>query len=161
VEAMVQVVDDVHQTDGVDVEHSGGVGIVAHFRRIASNANQVADAECAGAQQVRLNAQYITIAAGIVQNRLDGNLGRGHQAQCLVAETCRSAWAIGNVDRVHTHGLQVARTFDFPGSVDTLRRNDLDHDYEFSVGDLAAKVRALLYRGRLHRTCHRLRFRMR
>ena len=39
----IQVMDDVDESDGVDVEHGGGVGIISHLRRIARDADQVAN----------------------------------------------------------------------------------------------------------------------
>ena len=116
VEPVIQVVDDVHQADGVHVEHRGGVGIVAHLRRIAGDADQVANSQRARAQQVRLNAQHVAVAAGVVQDRLDADLLRHHQAQRLVAQSRRSARAVGNVDGIHAHRLQVARALDFLGA---------------------------------------------
>ena len=74
IEAAIQVVDDVHQPDGVHVEHRGRVGIVAHLRRIAGDADQVANADRGRAQQVRLDAQHVAVAAGVVQDRLDADL---------------------------------------------------------------------------------------
>src|SRR2546421_7007801 len=41
IEATVQVVYDVHQPDCVDVEDRCGVGIIAHFWRIAGDADQI------------------------------------------------------------------------------------------------------------------------
>ena len=68
VEAAIQVVNDIHQTDGIHVEDGGRVGIVAHLRRVAGNANQVADTHGGGAQEIGLNAEDIPVAAGVVQD---------------------------------------------------------------------------------------------
>ena len=32
VEAAIQVVNDIHQSDGIHIKHRGGIGIVAHLR---------------------------------------------------------------------------------------------------------------------------------
>ena len=53
VQAVIQIVDDVDQADGVHVEHRGRVGIGAHARRIAGDADQVADADGVRAEQLR------------------------------------------------------------------------------------------------------------
>src|SRR5207247_3311119 len=41
IEATVQVVYDVHQPDWVDVEDRCGVGIIAHFWRVAGGGDQI------------------------------------------------------------------------------------------------------------------------
>ena len=66
--------DDIHQADGVDVEDGSGVGIVAHFRWVAGDADEVVDAGGGGSEQVRLNAEHIAVAAGVVKDRFDADL---------------------------------------------------------------------------------------
>jgi hypothetical protein len=68
VETAIEVMNDVHQADRVHVKHRGGVGIAAHFRRIAGDADQVANARSRCSQQIRLNAQHVAVAAGVVQD---------------------------------------------------------------------------------------------
>ena len=69
IEAVIEVVDDVHQADGVHVEDRGGVGIEAHARRIAGDADQVAHARGVGAQQLGLDAQDVAVAAAEMVGR--------------------------------------------------------------------------------------------
>ena len=139
VEPAVQVVDDVDQSDGIHVEDRGGVGIVAHLRRIAGDADQVADADGAGAQQVRLNAQHVAVAAGVVQDGLDADLLRISR---------HSAWLLMRAEARGLSGMLTASTpTDFRkrapsislAGVDALGRNDLDHGDELAVGDLASQ----------------------
>ena len=74
IEAAIEVVDDVHQSDSVHVEDSRGVGIVAQLGRIAGDADEVVDAHGAGAQQVRLDAEDVAVAAGVVQHGLNADI---------------------------------------------------------------------------------------
>ena len=113
IEPAIQVVNDVDQADGIHVEDRGGIGIVAHLRRIAGDADQVADADGAGAQQVRLNAQHIAIAAGVMQDGLDADLLLHQQAQRLIAHAGRGARTVGDIDRIHADRLQELRAFQF------------------------------------------------
>ena len=66
--------NNIDQADGIDIKDSGGIGIAAHLRRIAGDANQITNADRRRAQQVRLNAEYVAIAAGVVQNGFDPGL---------------------------------------------------------------------------------------
>src|SRR5262245_39268985 len=55
IQAAIKVVDDVHQSDGIDIKHCGGVGIIAHLRRIAGNADQVMQPDGCGTEEIGLN----------------------------------------------------------------------------------------------------------
>ena len=74
IEAVVEIVDNVDQPDGVHVEYCGGVGIEAHARRIAGDADEVAHAGRMGAQQFRLDAQNVAVAAAEMIGGLDSGL---------------------------------------------------------------------------------------
>ena len=74
VAAVVELRDDVGQADRVDVEDGGGIRIVAERRGIAGDEQQVANAHRVGAQQIRLDAQQVAVAAGVVQDGLDAGL---------------------------------------------------------------------------------------
>ncbi len=115
IESAIQIADDVDQPDGIHIEDRGGVGIVAHLRRIAGNADQIANADGAGAQQVRLDAQHVAVATGVVQDGLDADLLLHQKTERLVAHARRGARAVGNIDAVHADRLQEARAFDLLG----------------------------------------------
>ncbi len=73
-EPLIQIVDDIGEPDGVHVEHRGGIRIGAHARRIAGDADQVADAHRVRAQQFGLDAENVAVAAAEVQHGLDPGL---------------------------------------------------------------------------------------
>ena len=73
VEPAIQIVYDVHQANRIHIENSGCVGIIPHLRRITGDADQVADPRGCRAQQIGLNAQNVTVAAGVMQDCLDAN----------------------------------------------------------------------------------------
>ena len=60
--------------DRVGVEHAGGVRVVAQFRRVARDKQEVADAAGGAGQQVGLHADQVAVAATEVQHRLDVGL---------------------------------------------------------------------------------------
>src|ERR1035441_7162838 len=74
IQAVVEVVDDVDEADGVDVEDRRGVGVKAHARRIAGDADEVAHPRGVRAQQLRLDAQNVAVAAAEVAHRLDAGV---------------------------------------------------------------------------------------
>jgi len=101
IEPAIEIVNNVYQADRVHVEDRGCVGIAAHFRRVAGNANQVSDSDCGRAQQVGLNAQHIAVPAGVMQDGFDSGLLLQKQRQGLVTHTGGGARAIRNIDCVH------------------------------------------------------------
>ena len=108
VEPVVQIVDDVHQADRVDVEDRGCVRIVAQLRRIAGEAENVLQPDRRCAQQIALNAQHIAVAAGVVQDRLDADVLLDLHAEALRAHAGAGARRIRHVDRVDSQPVQHA-----------------------------------------------------
>ncbi len=98
---MIEPPHDVHQADRVDVEDCRRIGIVAQLRRIAGQAENVLEPDRRGAQQVRLNAEHIPIAARVVQDRLDARVLLNLNAQALRAHAGRRTRRVGHVDCVH------------------------------------------------------------
>ncbi len=146
VQAPVQVVHDVDQADRVHVEHRRRVGIVAHLRRIAGDADQIVNAQRRRAQQVRLHAQHIAVAAGVVQDGFDADFLLHQQRQRLVAHARRGPRAVRNIDRVHAHRFQETRAFNFLADIGSLGRDNLHHGHEFAGGDLRAQLGPLFQR---------------
>ena len=132
--------DDVHQPDRIHVEYRGRVRIIAHLRRIACDADEVANAHRGRAQQIRLDAEHIAIAAGVMQDRFNPHLALNDQRQGLVRDARRSARAVGNVDAIDAHRLQKARAFDFLADVGAFRRHDLDHRDKLARNQFAAQI---------------------
>src|SRR5262249_10233099 len=86
VQPEIQVVNDVHQTDGIDVKDRRGVRIVAELRRIAGDADQVVDPHRVTAQQLGLHAEHIAVATRKVQRGFDARLLLHKNAQCNIAQ---------------------------------------------------------------------------
>ena len=86
---MIQPGHDVGQADRIDVEHRGGVGIVADAPGIARDQQQVAQAHRVRAEQIGLNAEQVAIAAGVVQQRLDARLLLDQHRERQRAQTAR------------------------------------------------------------------------
>ena len=150
IEALVEAVHDVHEPNGVDVEDRRGVGIVAHLGRVAGEAKDIFQADGGCAQQVALDAEYVAIAAGVVQDRLDADLLLDLHAKALRAHPRTGPRRVGHVDRVDT----VARQQRCPGklllAIEALGRNNLHHRDEFAVGNAFADTRPLAQGRRLN-----------
>ena len=144
IEPTVQVVHNVDEANGIHVKHSSRVRIIAHFRRIAGDANQIPDTDCGRSQQVTLDAQHIPVAARIMQNRVDAYVALNKQRQRLVAHARRRARAVWDIDRVHTNRLQKPRSFNFFLNIDSLGRDDLNHRDKLASSQLGAEKRSIL-----------------
>src|ERR1035437_895097 len=74
VEAVVEAAQHVDQADGIHIENGRRIRIVAKFGRVAGKAEDVVQAYRRGSQQVRLNAEDIAIAAGVMEDRVDAGV---------------------------------------------------------------------------------------
>ena len=78
-----------------------GIRIVAELGRIASEAENVFEADRRCAEQVRLDAQHVSIAACVMQDRLDAGVLLNLDAEALRAHAGRRAGRVGHVDGVY------------------------------------------------------------
>ena len=74
VEAVIEPAHHVGEADRVDVEDRRGIGVVADLAHVAGDAEQVAHAHRVRAEQVRLDAEQVAVAARILEQRLDAGL---------------------------------------------------------------------------------------
>ena len=79
VESVVEPGHQVGQSDAVDVEHGGGVGVGPHLRRVAGDDQQVVEPAGRGAEQVGQHAEQVAVAAGVVDDRLEPDLALDQQ----------------------------------------------------------------------------------
>ena len=100
IQPLIQIVDDIGEADGIDVEDGGGIGIGAHARRIARDADQIANARCVRAQQFALDAERVTVAAAEMEYGLDPGVLLNQLAGDLRAQAGAGAGAIGNIDAI-------------------------------------------------------------
>ncbi len=133
----------VDEADGVDIENGGGVGIVAQLGRVAGEAEDVVQPDGRRAEQVRLDAENVAVAAGVMQHRLDAGVLLDLDAEALRAHARRGARRVGHVDGVHAELRQKARAFDLleqsmprGGTISTRVTN-------VPVGDESADARTL------------------
>ena len=63
IQAVIQLLAMFDQPDGVHVEDRGRVRITAHARRIAGDADEIADARRVGSKQLGLDAENIAYFA--------------------------------------------------------------------------------------------------
>ena len=87
VEPAVQPRDHVGQADRIDVEDRRRVRVVADAWRVAGDEQHVADAHRVRAEQVRLHAEQVSVAARVVEDRLDAGLLL-HDAATRPARSC-------------------------------------------------------------------------
>ena len=157
VQSPVHQMDHVGQADRVDVEDCRGIGIRAHFRRIAGNQQEVPQAEGGAAEEVGMHAQQIAVPAAVVEHRLDSDAlleqhSDGDRTHAILrARPVRDVHGIDArfLDRVDSgdHGLRI-RPFG---------RRNFDGGDELAVCDLAAPVGPFLQSHRLASGISRLR----
>ena len=133
---------NIHQADGINIEHRRGIGIVAHFRWIAGDADKVPDSHRRRSQQIALDAQYVSVTARVVQDRLHAHFLLDQERERLVADARGRPRTIGDVDPVHSHGLKESRPFDFLVNIDSLRGDNFHHGDELTASELCAQRRA-------------------
>src|SRR5439155_25604696 len=130
IEAVVQVVQYIDQTDGVDVEHGGRVEVRSHARRIAGDADQVAHTGGVPAQKLGLDAQNIAVTAAEVVDSLDAGFALDELAGDLRAHAGAGARPVRHVDAVDAVRLAERRPGDLLRGVHSARRQDLDEGDE-------------------------------
>src|SRR5271166_6344135 len=86
-----------------------------------------------------------------MQYGLNADLLQHQEAKRLVAHARRGAWAVWNVNAIHTNRFEEARSFDFAGGLGPSRRHDLHHGDELALGNLAPQLRALPQRRYFYR----------
>ena len=130
IEPVIQVVHDVDQADRIHVEHGRGFGIGAHARRIAGDADQVANAGGVRAEQFRLDAEDVAVAAAEVVHRLDAGVLLNQLAGHLRAHAGAGARTVRHVDAVDAVLGAEPGAGDFLRRVDAARRQNLDKRHE-------------------------------
>ena len=83
----------------IDVEHRLGIGLVAGFRVVAGEHQDVADAERGGAHQFALQRDAVLVAAGDLQDRLDAGAEKDRRGRER-AHVGAGAGAVGDIDRI-------------------------------------------------------------
>ena len=141
---MVQPVHNIHQPDGVHIIDSGRVRIIAELGRVAGEAENIFEPDRRGAQQIALNAEHVSVAAGVVQEGLDPGLLLDLNAEALRAHAGRSARRVGHVDGVNTQVGHLLRALELFRAVDSARRNNLNHRDKCALVHQLAHARALL-----------------
>jgi hypothetical protein len=144
IQPSIQVVNNIHQSNGIHIKYRRCVRIVTHLRRIARDADQVLDSYGSRAKQITLNTQHIPVAASVVQDGIDSCFLLHQQRQCLIAHARRSPRTIRDVHRIHAHRFQKSRTFQLLRDVSSLRRNYLHHGDELAPGKLCPQRRSFL-----------------
>ena len=88
------------------------------------------------AEQIRLHADHVSIAAGVVQDGFEPGLLLNDKGGGKGAHARAGAWTVGNVDEVDSMDAQLARLLDERTRVVTARRHQFDRD-----GERAARER--------------------
>ena len=108
IQTLIQIVGDIGEADGIDIEDSRGVGISAHAGRIAGDADEIADAAGMGAEQLALDAEGVAVAAAEVEHGFDPGLLLDELAGDLRAQTGAGTRAVGDVDAIDAGGFAEA-----------------------------------------------------
>src|ERR1039458_5891552 len=116
------------------------IGVRAHARRIAGDANQVAHAQAVRPQQFALDAEDIAVAATEVVDGLDAGQFLDQLAGDLRAHARAGAWAIGNVDGVDAVLGPHFRPRELARGIHPARRQNLHEGDELAGGQLGADL---------------------
>src|SRR5216683_4020953 len=150
VEPVVQVVNDVHQADRVDIEYRRCVWIVAQLRRVSGEAENVLQPNRRRAQQITLNTQHIPVPAGVMQNRLDSHVLLDLHTQALRAHPCAGTRGVRHIDCIHSQPVQHLRAINLLCAVDALGRDNLHHGDELVGRHHRPNLRPLGERRRIY-----------
>lgn len=74
VDAVVEAVEDAHEADGVHVIHARGAGVVADVGGVTRDCEDVANSQGMSPEEVGLDGEQISVAAGEVHHDFDANL---------------------------------------------------------------------------------------
>src|SRR5579883_1075893 len=100
IESLIEIVGDVCQADGIDIEDRARIRVGAHARRIPGDADEIADTGRVCAEQLGLDAEDVAIAAAEVENRLDTGMLLDELTGDLRTQAGTRARAIRHVDAV-------------------------------------------------------------
>ncbi len=138
VEPAVKSRDEIGQSDAVDIEDRGGLGIRPHLRRIARDDEQVANTRGRGTEQIRKHAQQVPVAAGVVDNGFEPDLTLNHQRREQRAHAALCPRSVRNVDGVDPGGLELRGLIEHRRRIHALRRHDLHRREKPTFRQLAA-----------------------
>ena len=130
VAAAIEPRDQVREADRVDIEHHGGIGIIADARGIARHQHHVAQPHRVGAEQIGLDAEQIPIATGIMEYGLDAGLLLDQNGERERADMRACPKPIGDADDVDAAALERAGALKSRGAVVAARRQELHRDDE-------------------------------
>ena len=143
VEPVIETPHDIDETDGIDIKDRRRVGVVAELGWIAGEAKNIFQADRRRAEQVRLDAENVPVAAGVVQYRLDAGVLLNLDAKALGAHARRGAGRVGHIDGVDAELGKQPCAFDFLGAVDALGRDNFNERNETALCDQRTDLGAL------------------
>ena len=129
IDAMVQVMDQMHQADGIDIKYGRCLRIVPDHGRIPRDGQDIAYAHGSGPQQVRLHAQQVPVPAGIMQHRFDAYLVLQQNGQGQPGHPGRGTGSVRNIDGIHPVLLQEPCTLQRFADIGAAGRNHLHQDH--------------------------------
>ena len=101
---------ELDQPEGIQVEDGGSSGLFAEAGRVAGHGEDRANPQQAGAHQVGLQAEQVTVPAGDVGNHLDPDVALDDARQGDVAHPDPRQRVFGEVYRVRPRLLQCPAT---------------------------------------------------
>ncbi len=149
IESLVQPAHHVGESDAVDVEDRGGVGVGPGGRRIAGHDEHVPKAAGGRPQQVAQHAEHVSVAAGVVEHRLQSDLALHQQRGGHDPHAALRARPVHQVDRVHSRLAKGTALLQHARRVPAARGHDLHASDERPVGELPRPLRARRERHRL------------
>jgi hypothetical protein len=116
----------VRQTDRVDVEDLGRVGVGAERGRLAAHDEHVAQAERGRAEQIREHRVHVLAATRVVHDGFDARFPLDHGGRGERAHADARPSGVDEREDVHAGGRERARGLDDLARIPGVRRADLD-----------------------------------
>src|SRR5262249_49495024 len=139
VDALIKPMHHIGESYRIDIEYSCRIDVVAHPMRISSSKEEIPKAESVGAEQVRLHAEKILIATGVVSEALDLRRLLEKDRERKSAHAGARWRCIGNVDGVDMVRLEVFGSFNRLSVIMADGRNHLDDFDEFPTSQFRAQ----------------------
>ena len=133
--------EDLDQADRIDVPDAGPGRVVADPRRIAGQRDDVADPQCVGAEQLRLERHQVPVPRRAVDEALEVEVVLDPERDGQRAHPDLGHRRVGDVDDVDAGVTQESRGLDRPLDADAPRRVDLDRHDEPSAGEQLGQPR--------------------
>lgn len=121
--------------DRVGIEHAGGIWVVAYLGRVAGDEQEVANTAGGAAEQIRLHADQVAVAAAEMEDRLDLGLGQDARGGNQRRDARTRPGTVGDVDGIDAVFAEGSAFGDHAGEVVPAWRDEFDGGNPFAFDE--------------------------